>query len=69
MPLQVALAPLEIYNDVQSCAAVDLGADHLTGQAQADAEACLRKLIVQLATQVQEPSACLTVYSCQYTRA
>lgn len=50
--LQVALTPLEIYNDVQAHAACDLDAEHLVDKAQGDAEACLRKLIVQLATQV-----------------
>ena len=52
--LQVALTPLEVYNDVKGIAAPELDAEHLTEKAQGDAEACLRKLVVQLATQVNK---------------
>ncbi len=50
--LQVVLLSLDIYNDVQCSAVPALSAQHLIGEAQADAEVCLRRLITNLATEV-----------------
>ena len=50
--MQVAVLPLEVYNDVQHIAAPALAAEHLVPEAEADAEVCLRKLISNLAAEV-----------------
>ena len=50
--MQVALLSLGIYNDVHCSAVPALAAQHLVGEAQADAELCMRKLITNLGTEV-----------------
>ena len=50
--MQVALLSLDIYNDVHCSAVPAQAAQHLAGEAQADAELCMRKLITNLATEV-----------------
>lgn len=51
--MQVVLQSLEIYNDVQCSAVPALTAQHLAAEAQADAEVCMRKLVTNLATEVE----------------
>lgn len=50
--MQVVLLSLDIYNDVHCSAVPALAAQHLAGEAQADAEVCMCKLIFNLATEV-----------------
>ena len=54
--MQVVLLSLDIYNDVHCSAVPALAAQHLAGEAQADAELCMRKLIANLATEVSAVS-------------
>ncbi len=51
--MQVVLQSLEIYNDVRCSAVSALTAQHLVAEAQADAEVCMRKLIINLASEVR----------------
>ena len=48
----MSVLPLEVYNDVQQLAAPALAAPHLVPEAEADAELCLRKLIINLGNEV-----------------
>ena len=61
MCLQVAVLPMEVYNDVQHMACPALDAPHLAAEAQADAQVCLRKLISNLAAEVPTASHCAAV--------
>ena len=54
--VQVSVLPLEVYNDVEQLAAPALTAQHMVGEAEADAEMCLRKLITNLAAEVFHPA-------------
>ena len=61
--MQVALLSLDIYNDVHCSAVPALAAQHLAGEAQADAELCMRKLIANLATEVSAVGSIRSMHS------
>lgn len=66
--MQVAVLPMEVYNDVQHVAAPALAADHLMQEAEADAEVCLRKLITNLAAEVTAQSCTALPADARYLR-